>query len=98
LCCSKILTTNAQKESKVEESSKNEKDQVTLKTKKEEAITILIMAIKDSLLLTIGKIIELQELWNMLKNIFERHNATETLLLTNKLHSMKMEEGAKVID
>jgi len=56
------------------------------------------MAIKDSLLLTTRKIIELQELWNMLKNMFERHNAIETLLLTNKLHSMKMEEGAKVID
>jgi hypothetical protein len=63
LCCSKILATNAQEESKLEESSKNEKDQITLRTKKEEALTILIVAIKDSLLLTIGKIIELLELW-----------------------------------
>jgi hypothetical protein len=70
LCCSKILATNVQEESKVEESSKNEKDQVTLRTKKEEALTILIMAIKDSLLLTIGKIIELPKPWNMLKNMF----------------------------
>lgn len=98
MCCSKILATNAQEESKVEESSKNEKDQVTLRTKKEEALTILIVAIKDSLLLTIGKIIELLELWNMLKNMFENHNAAKILLLTNKLHSMKMEEGAKVIN
>jgi len=59
LYCSKILTTNAQKESQVEKSSKIEKDQVTLRTKKEEVLTILIMAIKDSLLLTIGKINEL---------------------------------------
>jgi len=34
----------------------------------------------------------------MLKNMFESHIVTKTLLLTNKLHSMKMEEGAKVID
>ncbi len=98
MCCFKILATNAQEKSKVEKLSKNEKDQITLRTKKEEALTILIMAIKDSLFLTIGNNIELPKLWNMLKNMFENHNVAKTLLLTNKLHSMKMEEGAKVID
>ncbi len=29
----------------------------------------------------------------MLKNLFKTHNVAQTLYLTNKLHSMRMEEG-----
>jgi hypothetical protein len=38
------------------------------------------------------------EVWWVLKNLFESHNVIQTLYLTNKLHSMRMEERTRVND
>jgi hypothetical protein len=48
--------------------------------------------IKDNLIPTMGNLLEPTKVWQVLKNLFKSHNAAQTLYLTNKLHSMGMEE------
>jgi hypothetical protein len=63
-------------------------DTTLLRSKKDNALTILIISIKDNLIPIVEDLLDPTKIWQVLKKLFENHNVTQTLYLINKLHSM----------
>jgi hypothetical protein len=54
---------------------------------------IIMMIIKDEIVPFIADVEEQNVPWRTFQELFGNQNVDRTLYLTNKLHSMKMEEG-----
>jgi hypothetical protein len=65
-------------------------DTTLLWSRKDKTLTILIISIKDNLIPIVEDLLDPTEVRQVLKILFESHNATQTLYLINKFHSMRI--------
>jgi hypothetical protein len=61
--------------------------------KKNKVLMITMMIVKDEIVPFIANVS-----WKSLRKLFGNQNVARTLYLTDKLHSMKMEEGSPITD
>ncbi len=66
--------------------------------KKNKALMMMMMIVKDEIIPFITDVEELNVSWRTLQKLFGNQNVLKTLYLTNKHHSMQMEEGSPIID
>ncbi len=66
--------------------------------KKNKVLMITMMIVKDEIVPFIANVEELNVSWKSLQKLFGNQNVARTLYLTDKLHSMKMEEGSPITD
>jgi hypothetical protein len=57
---------------------------------------IIMMVVKDKIVPFIVDVKQPSVSWKTLQELFENQNVARTLYLTNKVHSMKMEEGSPI--
>lgn len=66
--------------------------------KKNKALMIMMMIVKDEIVPFIADVEESNVFWRTLQELFGNQNVARTLYLIDKLHSMKMEEGSPITD
>jgi len=57
-------------------------------------LSILVITVKDELILFVVEANDLRECWIMLKDLYASQNAVVAMYLTEKLHSISLEEGS----
>jgi hypothetical protein len=67
-----------------------------LRTMKSNAYSAIIMSVKDKLFKIVADIDDLADQWNKLSSKYQSGDTSQLLMVSAKLHSIKMKEGESI--